>query len=229
MKRIITLLLCCLFFVTAEEIHSQDIGNITGSVLLPTVKRERRTFRGRVYRNRLSSASKSTETSPALQSSFIDVIISAHPLSFQPRLEPLKDVLILQRNAAFLPRVVPITPGTDVQFVNKDRFFHNVFSITPGAKFNIGRKPTGWAVSRRIDKLGEIKLFCDIHAQMNATIICLDTPYFTRVEPNGRFSLEGLPQGTYELRVYHPDLNELIEVVEIQNGQTLNRTFSLSE
>lgn len=229
MKKILILVLSAEIFFGFDSLVSEDPAEVSGTIFMPLVKKERRTFRGRLYRNRLSSASKAREPSPTLQSSFLDVIVSAHPLSFQPDAKPLEDVQILQRNATFIPRVVPITPGTNVQFINRDRFFHNVFSITPGAKFNIGRKPTGWVVSRKFDKLGEIKLFCDIHAQMNAAIICLETPYFTRVDANGRFSLNGLPAGAYELRIYHPDLEEITEVVQLRAGQSLTRNFSLNQ
>jgi hypothetical protein len=63
---------------------------------------------------------------------------------------------------------------------------------------------------------------------MTATIISLDTPYFTRVEPNGEYSLQGLPEGQYELRTYHPDLPSMFEVVEIKKGEVMHRNFNLT-
>jgi plastocyanin len=228
MKKIIIYILLAFFFIPFETLFSQEAATITGRILMPVIRKERRTFRGRLYRNRLASSRKSKSENKVLKTSFIDVIVSAHPLSFRPKVKPLTDVKVLQRNAEFIPRVIPITPGSSVQFINRDRFFHNVFSITPGAKFNIGRKPTGWVTHKKIKKLGEVKLFCDIHAQMNAAIISLNTPYFTRVEPNGEYSLKGLPEGQYELRTYHPDLPSMFEVVEIKKGEVMHRNFNLT-
>ena len=195
---------------------------------MPVMSKERRTFRGRVYRNRLSSSRRTTEKRAALKSSFIDVIISAHSMSDDSHPATLDPVTIIQVNAEFVPRVVAVTPGTEVRFINRDKFFHNVFSITPGSRFNIGRKPTGVVASRKINKLGETKIFCDIHAQMNATIVCTDTPYFTRVGPDGTYRLPELPEGTYEIRVYHPDLPEIREVIDVQSGKTAMINFTLS-
>jgi plastocyanin len=228
MKKLTIFILITIILIPLDSLLSQETASITGRILMPVMRKERRTFRGRVYRNRLASSRKSKSQNKVLKNSFIDVIVSALPLSFRTDVKPKSDVKVLQKNAEFIPRVIPITPGTAIQFINRDRFFHNVFSITPGAKFNIGRKPTGWVTWKKISKIGEVKLFCDIHAQMNATIISLDTPYFTRVEPNGEYSLKGLPEGQYELRTYHPDLPSVFEVVEIKTGDVMRRNFNLS-
>jgi len=228
MKKSILFILCALFmFETGQSLRAEP-PEITGSVFMPALVTERRTFRGRMYRNRLTSNQNQTKKNAALKSSFIDIIISAHPLSYVLKVDTLAPVKILQLNAEFVPRVVPITPGTEVQFINRDGFFHNVFSLTPGSRFNIGRKPTGIVEKRRFYNVGEIKLFCDIHAQMNATIICLDTPYFTRVNPDGHYELSGIPAGRYEIRVYHPDLPQVSEIIEIETSDSIRKNFTLS-
>jgi len=228
MKKIGLFVLCVLFLVDIDASNAEDPPEINGTIFMPVMAKERRTSRGRMYRNRLASKKSTKKKSAALKSSFIDVIISAHPLSYVLKVDTLAPVKILQLDAEFVPRVVPITPGTQVQFINRDGFFHNVFSLTPGSRFNIGRKPTGIVESRRFYNLGEIKLFCDIHAQMNATVICLDTPYFTRVGSNGQYELFGIPSGKYEIRIYHPDLPQVSEIVEIKTGDSITKNFTLS-
>lgn len=229
MNKWIILLICSFVISLFNEIYAEDTAKISGTVFMPIVKKERRTFRGRIYRNRLSSANRKKQSNETLQSAMIDIIISAQPLSYQYKTKPLPDAKILQVNAEFIPKVIPVTPGTEVQFINRDRFFHNVFSITPGSRFNIGRKPTNVIESRIIKEVGEIKLFCDIHAQMNATILCVNTPYFTRIRPDGRYQLPDLPAGLYRIRVYHPEMQEINEVIEIKEGQSLTRNYNLSK
>ncbi len=228
MRRILLTALCLILFIEIDISISQEPVKISGTVFMPVMSKSRRTFRGRIYRNRLSSAKKKKRNSQALKSSFIDIIVSARPLSYEFELDSLPPVKILQTNAEFFPRVIPVTPGTEVQFVNRDNFFHNVFSISPGSRFNIGRKPTGIITRRRIEKLGETKLFCDIHAQMNATVICLNTPYFTRVNAGGQYVLSDLPEGTYEIQVYHPDLPKIKETIAVKDGQTIVKNFTLT-
>jgi len=135
---------------------------------------------------------------------------------------------MLQKNAEFIPHVLAVTPGTRVQFINLDPFFHNVFSYTPGAKFNIGRRPTHAVVTRKINKTGFIKLFCDIHSQMNATIVSLNTPYFTKANRNGVYLLD-LPAGKYRLQVIHPEFPKLEKIITLKRNQKMEQSFTLTK
>ena len=230
MKKVHIYFLCIVFLMNIPSAYSQGKAKakVSGTITMPVIQNKQRVFRGRMYRNRLSASKKSKQKHDALKSSYVDIIVSAKPLSFNYKTKPLPPVKILQVNAAFIPRVVPVTPGTEVQFINRDKFFHNVFSITPGSRFNIGRKPTGNIVGQKIIKLGETKLFCDIHAQMNATIICINTPYITRVRADGRFQLSDLPAGTYQLQIYHPDLDNISQVIRVEASDAINLNFTLN-
>ncbi|MDX2128950.1 MAG: hypothetical protein SFU91_07940 [Chloroherpetonaceae bacterium] len=209
-------------------------GSLTGTVKLPTATRGKRVFRGSAYRSRLSSTNESccgSESDGESKASF-DVVVSAHPLSFKVETEPTT-VQMKQKNAVFVPHVLPVTPGTTVEFINNDGFYHNVFSKTPGNTFNIGRRATGEVVSKTIAKqkivgAGEVKIFCDIHAQMNAVILSLETPYFTKPSDNGTFELKNLPPGKYEIRLYHPDFTEVREELVIEPGRATRRDFQFS-
>ncbi len=222
---ILTLFLCAAIEVSAQT------AELSGTITLATSNTTQRLARGQIYRSRLAPE-KPVETKAMSSSAYADVVVSAHPISFKPKLQPLaKNRTIDQRNATFIPRVLPVTQGTVVQFINNDPFYHNVFSLTPGNEFNIGRRMRGEVVQkkigeRKIEGLGEVKLFCDIHTQMNAVILSLDTPYFTKPDANGNYSLKELPEGRYEVRVYHPDLMPVIERLDIKG--TVEKDFSLT-
>ncbi len=220
-----------LIFSCVAGLASAQTAELSGTITLSVSKSSQRTARGQAYRNRLSPE-KPPEAKMMSGSAYSDVVISAHPLSFKPKVQPLtKNRTVDQRDATFVPRVLPVTQGTVVQFVNNDPFFHNVFSLTPGNEFNIGRRTRGEVVQkkigeRKIEGLGEVKLFCDIHTQMNAVILSLDTPYFTKPDANGNYVLKDLPEGRYEVRVYHPDLTPVVERFEIKG--TVEKDFTLS-
>ncbi len=211
------------------ESFAQSAGGIiTGTVTLPSMQTVRATARGNLYRSRLSpEAASGTATQAAASSGYEDVIVSAHPLSFKPKVEPLQGAKIIQKNATFIPRVLPVTQGTVVEIVNADPFYHNVFTLGKGERFNIGRRPTGDVQTQKISGLGETKLFCDIHTQMNAVIMSYDTPYFVRLQANGIYELKNLPDGIYEMRVYHPNFPMMKERVEIKSGQPVRKDFAL--
>jgi plastocyanin len=218
---------------------SQINGTVTGTVTIPDQSSTRRRFRGSSYRNRgnAGSVSDSDNSSNESGTKFSNTIVSAHPLSYSITNDISGDpIKIEQKDATFLPNVTPATVGTVVQFVNNDPFFHNVFSLTPGSKFDIGRRPTGYVYSKQIEApkwkvtgIGPITLFCDIHSQMKATILSLDTPYFTRLKEDGSYELSGLPEGEYEIRVFNSSFDIISKTITVLNNSTEQTDFNLSD
>lgn len=203
-------------------------GRIAGRVTVPVTKVKKRKLRGSAYRSRLSGGGARTTASRAPTSPLSNVVISAHPRSLPVSPEPVSSPRVNQENVSFAPRVLPVTVGSVVEFVNRDKVYHNVFSLTPGASFDIGRKRTGDVHAEKIDALGPIELFCDIHPQMNATILSLDTPFFTMADSIGVYALGGLPEGEYEIRVFHPDFATQSAVVHLQTGGESRLDFALN-
>ena len=104
-----------------------------------------------------------------------------------------------QRNETFVPHVVAITTGMTVDFPNSDKFYHNVFSLSKTQRFDLGRYAAGRLKSVRFDRPGIVRVFCDIHSHMNAFILVLGHPFFDLTEPDGRFRIERVPAGTYNV------------------------------
>ena len=113
---------------------------------------------------------------------------------------PSKKVVLDQRNLAFVPRVLAVRVGTTVEFPNNDKVFHNVFSFRDGKKFDLGMYPKGAMKPIVFDKPGLARLFCNIHPNMAAYVMAVDSPYFAVSNENGTFTIAGVPPGTY---TYH--------------------------
>lgn len=157
-----------------------------------------------------------------------NTIISFHPLDFKPELFETKSNVITQKEQTFIPKVLPVTVGSTVYFVNEDQFFHNVFSLTPKSRFNIGRRPPGNSYGIPIKKAGTIRLGCDIHSHMAGFVLSLDTPYFVRVNESGNFTIKELPSGKYRVEVFHPDFKKRILTIEVIEGKSMTLDINLS-
>ena len=120
-----------------------------------------------------------------------------------------------QRDQAFVPRVLAIQAGTTVDFPNHDPIFHNVFSVSPTKRFDLGKYPRGHSRSVRFAKPGLVNVYCDIHSDMAAYILVLPHHVFARPGASGRFALPALPAGAYTLRVWHPDFGEIRREVQV--------------
>ncbi len=114
-----------------------------------------------------------------------------------------------QIHKTFVPRVTVLRTGTAVSFPNSDQIHHQVYSFSPPKNFQIdlyARAPQSAVV---FDKPGLVVLGCNIHDQMLAFVIVVDTPYFAKTTAAGTAELD-LPPGRYSLRLWHPGLTQAV-------------------
>jgi plastocyanin len=125
--------------------------------------------------------------------------------SFSP---PAAVVRLSQRGAAFNPGVLPVVQGTRVDLTNDDWVAHNVFSKSAVKTFDLGLYAQDKGKVLVFDRVGAVPVFCSIHPRMNAVILVLQNPFFTKPDPSGHFKLDGLPAGTYALKVFRKEGTE---------------------
>lgn len=134
---------------------------------------------------------------------------------------------IAQREEQFIPHVVAVTLGSAVEFPNDDTIFHNVFSLSRPATFDLGRYPSGASRSRTFLKPGIVKVYCQIHSHMSAVVRVFDHGWFTIPADSGAFSIDGVPPGSYTLVAWHERIGERRDRVTIGAGATTDVTFTL--
>jgi plastocyanin len=112
--------------------------------------------------------------------------------------------LLDQRNLSFSPKVLVVRAGTLVDFPNNDRVFHNVFSFREGRRFDLGLYPVGALRRVSFDRPGLSRVFCNIHPNMAAYVMTVDSPYFARSDNAGAFTIAGVPVGAYTYHAWRP-------------------------
>jgi plastocyanin len=123
-----------------------------------------------------------------------------------------------QRNETFVPHVLAITTGTTVDFPNSDKFFHNVFSLSKTARFDLGRYAAGHSKSIRFDHPGIVRVFCDIHSHMNAFILVFSHPFFALTDTEGRYHIDNVPPGTYSVIAWNEGITSDARPVTVPDG-----------
>jgi hypothetical protein len=134
---------------------------------------------------------------------------------------------ISQRDESFVPRVAAITRGSTVEFPNLDSYFHNVFSLSRGASFDLGRYPRGESRSRTFTRPGLVKVYCHLHSEMSATIVVFDHPFYTVPSGDGKFVLSDVPAGEYRLSAWHERIGENVAPIDVKPGGTAKAAFML--
>ncbi len=111
--------------------------------------------------------------------------------------------VLAQKNKAFDPHLLVITRGSTVEFPNHDPWFHNVFSLFNGKRFDLGLYEAGTSRTVHFDREGVSFIFCNIHPEMSAVVVVLASPYFAIPNKQGDFTITGVPPGHYMLHVWN--------------------------
>lgn len=119
---------------------------------------------------------------------------------------PKQQVRLVQKNKEFSPHLLVIPAGTSVDFPNLDPFFHNVFSLFNGRRFDLGLYEAGSHRSVRFDREGVSYIFCNIHPEMGAVVVALKSPYYAISSADGNIVVHDVPPGRYRVQTWAEQL-----------------------
>ena len=135
-----------------------------------------------------------------------DAVIFLESREARALAKPAQGVEIEQIDREFRQRVTVVPVGTSVQFPNRDKVRHHVYSFSPAKPFELKLYQGTPVEPVTFDKSGIAVLGCNIHDQMVAWVVVVDTPYYARSNAAGKVRLEDVPPGSYRLRSWHADL-----------------------
>jgi plastocyanin len=135
---------------------------------------------------------------------------------------PSAPLRLVQKNKSFDPHILVVPAGSTVEFPNRDPFFHNVFSLFEGKRFDLGLYEAGTSRMVRFDRPGISYIFCNIHPEMSAVVITMATPLYAIANSDGQVSLAGVPFGRYMLHIWSEGMGP-------ENAQPLTREITIGE
>ena len=211
---------------------AEDFGAIRGQILITRNDRNDLMGRQRISGRYLSRSERSPESAASVLPDRYTIpekaVVYLEPdESMRNRIVSRSSarVILDQRDLMFYPHVLPIQQGTTVVFPNNDNVYHNVFSYSKPRQFDLGRYPQGQFRTVRFDTPGVVRIYCDIHAHMNAVILVLDNTFFTSPDESGNYSIPDVPAGRYTAHFwYGRNLVESREI-DIRSGSTSTLNF----
>jgi plastocyanin len=123
-----------------------------------------------------------------------------------PRTGPRPQAVMDQRKHMFVPHILVVETGTDVDFPNNDDVSHHVYSFSPTKKFELPLYKGKKYPPERFDQAGLVTLGCNIHDNMLGYILVVDTAHFALTDASGAAEIDGLPPGRHRLSVWTPRL-----------------------
>ena len=141
---------------------------------------------------------------------------------------------LVQKHKRFDPHLLVVPVGSTIEFPNLDPFFHNVFSLFEGKRFDLGLYEAGTTRGIVFDRPGVSYIFCNIHPEMSAIVIAVRSPYYGVSEKSGEITIPNVLPGRYLLQVWHesasPEVLEgLTREITVSDGSASFGTLRLKE
>jgi len=132
---------------------------------------------------------------------------------------------LLQKKKMFIPHLLIVPVGAVVSFPNEDPFYHNVFSLFDGKRFDLGLYEAGSTKDVTFSREGISYIFCNIHPQMSGVVLSLSTSLYAVADTNSRVTIHSVPAGDYELHIWVEGgniaaLNRLVRRVHVGERAT---------
>ena len=204
----------------AALLHGEAMASVIRGVLRAPAGSERTKTVSNPYPGRAGSNPAPVATRGALRDAVIWIEGAALPARGLDSLRAGRTGQLAQKDQNFAPRVVPVVAGGQVDFPNRDAIYHNVFSVSPAKRFDLGKYGRGKSKSVRFDKPGVVKVYCDIHSNMEGFVLVVPSSWFARPAEDGSFELPAVPAGSYRLVAWHPDLGTRALSVTVEENET---------
>lgn len=153
-----------------------------------------------------------------------DAVITLMPESGSPP-KPASpgEAIMDQVHSTFVPHVLVVPVGTQVNFPNSDHIHHDVYSFSPAKTFELPLYKGVPAHAVLFDKPGVVVLGCNIHDWMLGYIDVVTSPWYAMTDATGHASVKAVPAGNYTVTVWQPDLDapdgKVLKHVELSENQ----------
>jgi len=134
---------------------------------------------------------------------------------------------IASKGKRFDPRITAVPAGSTVEFPNLDRIYHNVFSLSPNARFDLGLYRNGASRAMTFDTPGLVRVYCNIHPQMAAYLLVIDGTIWTQTGADGAGVLARVPAGRAAVRAWDEKGGDYEGTVDVVAGKTVSLAITL--
>jgi plastocyanin len=181
---------------------------------------------GGVIEGRVALFRKKLFGKPERASEVRDAIV--YVTGFSGAATGLEQATLDQQGEQFVPRLLPVVAGQAVVFPNRDRIYHNVFSVSPVKSFDLGQYKSSDPPKReRFERPGLVPVYCNIHPHMIAYVVVLENAAYALAEPDGRFAIRGVPPGRHTVYAWSPGAEPVRRELEIAPGARVTADFEL--
>jgi len=143
---------------------------------------------------------------------------------------PKTPVVLDQDGCLYKPHVMGIMVGQPYRILNSDGVLHNIHTLPKiNPAFNKGMPPTLKETTTTFEKPEEVfNIKCDVHPWMMAWIGVFEHPFFATTGTDGKFTINGLDPGTYEITAWHERLGTQKATVKVGASGAVTQDFKFA-
>ena len=140
---------------------------------------------------------------------------------------PAQKAIFDQKGCEYVPHVLAVQVGQEVEIKNDDPTLHNVHALSKeNAQFNIAQPKQGMTMIKKFDKPETFKVKCEVHPWMSAYIGVFNNPHFAVTGDDGTFTLKSLPPGEYTIEAWHERYGTRTAKVKVDRTGSVAANFS---
>jgi hypothetical protein len=159
-----------------------------------------------------------------------NVVVFVEPAPMAPP-DAQKENVLDNTGCRYTPRILAMQRGERLKVRNNDPKLHIPHSyLDERTVFTLSLPFRGTIIdtTSRIVRPGVLKVVCDTHAWMLAYVHVFDHPYFAVTDEHGRFSIDGIPSGTYILKAWHEDAGMRSQEIVVPESGEIHVNFEFA-
>ena len=138
------------------------------------------------------------------------------------------EATVMNEKCRFAPRVQLMAPKASIKTTSKDAVLHTTNAQLENGRtlFNVALPLPGITITKATSGVGNVRLSCNTHPWMRGWIVITNEAAAIS-GADGRFTIDNVPPGAYELRVWHEALKGAPQAVTVTAGKPADVTFQL--
>ena len=140
---------------------------------------------------------------------------------------PATAPVLKQEGCMYIPRVLGVVAGQDIEIQNADKTMHNVHTYKGQETLLNAGQPAGSSPIKKpaSDEAAILKVKCDVHPWMTAYVIATDHPYFAVTDDNGNFKIDKVPSGDYTVEAWHSEFGLKSATLKVEASKSVDPKF----
>jgi hypothetical protein len=111
--------------------------------------------------------------------------------------------------------LVILERGRSLRFVSRSGVAHRLFAIHGDERLDVAVPEHAESRSVPMERSGWVRFYCSLHPNENWDVFVSPSPHFARLDREGRYRIENVPRGDYQLSIWSAAIDGPVKPVHV--------------